>query len=63
MDCRHISSPVADRVAVQADKAGLPPEILLRGKRKCNQNPDMGHTFRFKFMTISAVYQKFRTFV
>ena len=34
---------MANRVAFQADKAELPPEILLRRKRQRHQDPDMGY--------------------
>ena len=46
LETRHISPPLADRVAFQTDKAELPSEILLRRKRKCHQNPDMGNSNR-----------------
>ena len=39
----NIPSTVADRVAFQADKTELSLEILLRRKRQCHQNPDLGH--------------------
>ena len=35
---------VADRVALQADKAEFSPALLLWRERKCHQNPDLGHT-------------------
>lgn len=40
----YISSQMADRIAFQADKTELPVTLLLRGERKCHQNPNTGHT-------------------
>ena len=37
---------LGDRIAVQADKAELPAQILLRGKRKRHQNTNLGDAHR-----------------
>lgn len=42
----NIPSSLADRVALQADKAELPPKILLWGECQCHKDTDMGDTNR-----------------
>ena len=42
----NIPSSLADRVALQADKAELPPKILLWGECQCHKDTDMGDTHR-----------------
>ena len=36
----------SDPKGIIADEAELPPEILLWGECKCNQNPEMGNSYR-----------------
>ena len=35
---------MGDRIALQTDKTELSPQVLLRGKRKCHQDTDLGDT-------------------
>lgn len=41
----HLPQTLADRVALQADQAELPAEVLLWGKRQCHQNSNLGHAY------------------
>ncbi|EDO53873.1 transposase, IS4 family [Bacteroides uniformis ATCC 8492] len=44
--CGNLPETLGDRAVVQADKAELPPSVLLRRKRQCHQNPDMDNPHR-----------------